>query len=119
MPVKFASSSILKWPEARLVHAAAVEWAARQARRPEVLCIGIFGSYARGDSGVGSDLDLVVVVRESTLPFFQRAIGWEVLDLPVPAEVLVYTEPEWNRLRAEGGRFARMLLDQTDWLYPD
>ncbi len=118
MPVKSSSSSILKWPEAGLVRAAAAEWAARQASRPEVLRIGIFGSYARGDAGVGSDLDLVVVVRESSLPFFQRAIGWEVEDLPVPAEVLVYTEAEWNRLPAEGGRFAMMLHDQTVWLFP-
>lgn len=88
------------------------------ARRPEVLRIGIFGSYARGDAGVGSDLDLVVVVRESNLPFHRRSAGWDALDLPVPAELLVYTEAEWNRLGAEGGRFARMLNSETEWIYP-
>ncbi|WP_376791658.1 nucleotidyltransferase domain-containing protein [Thermoflexus sp.] len=50
-------------------------WAERVAReRPEVLRIGYFGSYARGDWGVGSDLDLVVIVRRSDLPFERRAV---------------------------------------------
>lgn len=117
MPVRSSGLSILKWPDPQVVRAAARDWARGMARRPEVLRIGIFGSYARGDAGVGSDLDLVVVVRDSSIPFQARPAGWHVLDLPVPAEVLVYTEAEWNRLRAAGGRFARMLNSETDWIY--
>ncbi len=38
-------------------------------RHPELLKIGCFGSYAGGDWGLGSDLDLVVVVAEAGWPF--------------------------------------------------
>jgi predicted nucleotidyltransferase len=39
-----------------------------------VLEIGYFGSYARGDWGVGSDVDLIVIVAESELPRERRAV---------------------------------------------
>mgnify|MGYP006303352535 CR=1 FL=1 len=35
--------------------------------------IGCFGSYSRGEAGVGSDLDLLVE--------FKQPIGWEFIDL--------------------------------------
>jgi hypothetical protein len=34
----------------------------------------------------------------------------------VPAEILVYTREEWDRLRAEGGRFARSVEREARWL---
>lgn len=59
MPVRSLDSSVLRWPDATTVHQAVCRWAREAARtRPEVLRVGYFGSYARGDWGVGSDLDL-------------------------------------------------------------
>jgi predicted nucleotidyltransferase len=47
------------------VDAAVRDWAERIIdERPEVLWIGYFGSYARGDWGVGSDIDLIALLRE-------------------------------------------------------
>jgi hypothetical protein len=93
------------------------DWAVREgARHPGLLRLGYFGSYARGDSGVGSDLDLVAVVESSSEPFERRAVGWDLGNLPVPAELLVYTRQEWERLQDEGGRFARMLQQEARWL---
>ncbi|MCJ7796527.1 MAG: nucleotidyltransferase domain-containing protein, partial [Thermoleophilia bacterium] len=74
-------------------------------------------SYARGDWGVGSDLDLIAVVGESAEPFDRRGLAFDVLSLPVPAEILVYTQAEIERLRREGGRFARVLAGEVVWLY--
>ena len=117
MPVKSSRSSVLVWPDAATVREAARAWAEAQLRaRPGLVRLGVFGSYARGTAGVGSDLDLVAVVRESAEPFTRRAARWDVTPLPVPAELLVYTEQEWNALQAQGGRFARMLAEETDWL---
>lgn len=117
MPVRSSTSSVLRWPDAASVRAAAQAWAARQQReRPDLLRLGIFGSYARGDAGVGSDLDLVAIVRESREPFVRRAAGWDVTALPVPAELLVYTTAEWEQLQSRGGRFAQMLQHETVWI---
>ena len=80
---------------------------------------GSFGSYARGDWGVGSDIDLVAIVERSEAPFERRALAWSLLDLPVPAELLVYTRAEWERLRREGGRFARTIDREAIWLVAD
>jgi predicted nucleotidyltransferase len=84
--------------------------------RPDLIGLAVFGSYARGDAGVGSDLDLLAVVREATLPFARRAAQWDLTALPVPAEILVYTEAEWTRLRAAETRFARTLRNELVWL---
>ncbi|GAB4445789.1 MAG: hypothetical protein Kow0031_28320 [Anaerolineae bacterium] len=78
--------------------------------------LGYFGSYARGDWGVGSDLDLVAIVAESSVPFERRALAWDLSQLPVPAELMVYTEAEWQAMQASGSRFARMLVEEAVWL---
>lgn len=55
MPVRSLRSSVLKWPDRAQVDAAVREWAAQVAlSRPEVVRIGYFGSYARGDWGWGA-----------------------------------------------------------------
>ena len=115
MPVRSLTSSVLKWPDARAVDLAVREWAAGLVRRrPEVKRIGYFGSYARGDWGVGSDLDLVIVVEQSHIPFVRRALEWDPSELPVPADVLVYTEAEWVSLQ---GRFPQTLRQEAVWVY--
>ncbi len=116
MPVRSLSSSVLKWPDARTVDRAVHRWAEQVVRgREDVLRIGYFGSYARGDWGVGSDLDLVIVVRHSDRPRERRAVEWDTGALPVPADVLVYTAEEWAALKES--RFSRMLREETVWVY--
>ena len=93
-------------------------WAAAESRRrPELTALGYFGSYARGEAGFGSDLDLVAIVARSSMPFIERARDWPLETLPVPADLLVYTACEWQALRARGGRFARVLMAETVWLF--
>ena len=117
MPVRSLTSSVLKWPNARAVDLAVRSWAARLAgERPDVVRIGYFGSYARGDWGVGSDVDLVIVLERSGQPFARRAAEWDTTELPVPADVLVYTEEEWQSLK-EGGRFSEALQREGIWVY--
>ena len=117
MPVRSLSSSVLRWPDRDTVERAARSWAAAQAKgHPELRRLGFFGSYARGDWGVGSDLDLVAVVDASELPFERRAGAFDLSRLPVPAELLVYTESEWRDLPAASTRFARMLKREAVWL---
>jgi predicted nucleotidyltransferase len=92
-------------------------WAAKiAARRPEVSMIGYFGSYARGDWGVGSDLDLVIILDKSAQPFEVRSGEFDTLELPVPADVLVYTEEEWQGLQKERP-FIQTLVRETSWVF--
>ncbi len=116
MPVRSLTSSVLKWPDAQTVDRALRHWAERAARqRPEIVHIGYIGSYARGDWGVGSDVDIVIVVEHSALPFERRATQWDVTELPVPADMLVYTLDEWRALTRQG-RFYQMAREAI-WVY--
>lgn len=116
MPVRSLHSPVLKWPDLKTVDQAARQWAGRLGpRRDDVISIGYFGSYARGDWGVGSDLDLVMVVADTPLPFERRATAWDTTDLPVPADVLIYTKREWEALSPKS-RMADALRG-TVWVY--
>src|SRR6266516_1120095 len=73
MPVRSLNSRVLRWPNADVVIGAARNWATALGRaRKDVIRIGYIGSYARGDWGVGSDLDLVIVTDEANAPFHER-----------------------------------------------
>lgn len=75
--------------------------------------VGYFGSYARGDWGVGSDLDVVLIVDPIGAPFEKRAAAVDATELPVPADVLVYTHDEWQALT---GRMRRVLQQEVVWV---
>ena len=118
MPVRYLNSSVFRWPSRAEVEAALRPWVeAQAAQHPEVLRLGCFGSFARGDWGVGSDLDLVAVVDSSEKPFQRRSVDWDLNSLPVQADLLVYTQEEWERLQKEGGRFAGTLAAEGLWLF--
>lgn len=117
MPVRSLNSFVLVWPDRGQVDQAVRRWAGEESRkRPALRRLGYFGSYARGDWGVGSDLDLIAVVDESAEPFERRALTWDLAALPVPAEILVYTELEWQALLGGGRRFARTLEREVVWI---
>lgn len=118
MPVRSSSSSVLKWPDRTSVDAALrSRVSAIASAHPELLRLGYFGSYARGDWGVGSDLDLIAIVESSGLPYAERAREFDAVGLPVGAELLVYTVAEWSAMQREGGRFARELDRDAVWVF--
>ena len=116
MPVRSLGSSVFRWPDAATVDRAVRQWASEVADRGQADRIGYYGSYARGDWGVGSDVDIVVVVADSGEPFERRSLCFDASALPVPADVVVYTEPEWRALadRLVGRRLSREMV----WVYP-
>ena len=63
------------------------------------------------------------ISRISVLPSGVELRDYLLLVMPrvveavvVPADLLVYTACEWQALRAQGGRFARVLMAETVWL---
>ena len=116
MPVRSSISSVLVWPSPNEVIAAARQWAAGIGEQSELVTkVGCFGSYARGDAGVGSDLDLVAIVLTSDAPFERRSASWDTTGLPVPVDLLVYTRDEWTAL--QDTPFGRTLAKESVWLF--
>ena len=118
MPVRSFNSRVMRWPDRETVDRAARAWAVSVAAQvPAVIAIGYFGSYARGDYGVGSDLDLVVILQDSDAPRYQRTLGWQTERLPVPCDVLTYTLDEWRALASSGYRIYQALTTETVWVW--
>ena len=85
-------------------------------RHPEVECVGLFGSYARGDHAPGSDVDILLLVRQCEQPrWFLRSLAYDTASLPVGVDLLVYTEEEARRLSAQSKWFQRV-LSEVVWL---
>ena len=117
MPARSSTSSVKLWPTPDVVLAELRAWAARQRRaRSELTALGYFGSHARGDTGFGSDLDLVAVVERSDVPRMERGCDWPCERLPVPTDLLVFTVDEWRAMMERGGRFARVMKDEVVWV---
>jgi predicted nucleotidyltransferase len=109
---------VFTWPDAQSVEKAIRRWAGEIIDKfNNIVRLGYFGSYARGDWGVGSDLDLVIVVDESPVPFMERGVKFDTTGLPVPADLLVYTVQEWHALPRTSPRFADSLAREAVWVY--
>jgi predicted nucleotidyltransferase len=118
MPVRSLNSSVLKWPNRQEVHESLLKWVKKTVKeRSDIRAVGYFGSYARGDWGFGSDLDLIVVLADATEPFGRRQLSVDVLDLPVGVDLLVYTADEWLSLIHTGNRFAKTVAAETVCVY--
>ncbi len=118
MPVKSFNSSVIKWPNEKLVISSLKKWTNTILKMNQnVIRIGYFGSYARGDWGVGSDLDLVIILSQSDLPFEKRNQGWQEHQLPVPTDILIYTQQEWEAMRKEEMPFFKRMNSEIKWIY--
>ena len=76
----------------------ALERVISAASRPSKVIL--FGSYARGDAGEHSDLDIMVVEpvvadRAQEMLRLQEAVGW----IGVDVDVIVYSEAEFEQRR--------------------
>ncbi len=67
------------------------------SRREEVLKVVIFGSWIRGEAGVGSDVDFLIVLKESNLPFLERIPIYTPSNFPIDIDVFPYTLEELKK----------------------
>ena len=89
-----------------------MQWAeAARQLHPFVRRIGVFRSYARGDAGVGSDLDLVIIVE----PGHGDRL-FDTVSLPVPADVVVFDTERWGELSDAPTGLARTIAREVRWI---
>ena len=76
MPVPSLSGSVRRWPAAAEVLERSKCWAAEQKLcNPDLLAVGVFGSYGRGTAGVGSDLLVYGLKEWQTLPQWNQRLA--------------------------------------------
>lgn len=81
--------------------------------------IFLFGSEAAGTAGPGSDIDLLVVLDKMTMPasFQERSANYLLISRAIrdiekkhPIDLLVYTRPEFEKIKASGSLFVQRVL---------
>ena len=86
--------------------------------KPEKIIL--FGSYAYGTPTADSDLDLLVIVKSSKQPRYQRAREirkhlWGITD--IPKDVLVYTQEEIDEWKEVKEAFITSIVGKGRVLY--
>lgn len=92
-------------------------WAEDLGADERVLAVVLFGSLARGDATPMSDADVLVILRESALPFEERLVRYKPSGLGISVEVFLYTVDEARRALAEGFGVVRAALEEGVTLF--
>jgi predicted nucleotidyltransferase len=85
------------------------------ATRQEVLAVVLFGSLAKGGMGVGSDVDLLVILSNSEKSFLDRLADYKPDRFPVDIDVFPYTLAEVR----QGQPLAREALEHGRVLWQE
>ncbi|MFP4029750.1 MAG: nucleotidyltransferase domain-containing protein [Candidatus Brocadiia bacterium] len=86
--------------------------------QPDVERIIIFGSFARGESGERSDLD-ILVIQQTDKRFLERVDELYQLILPrLDVDLLVYTPEEWECIR-EQRNFGKRIEKEGRTIYEE
>jgi len=86
-------------------------------QHPEIASVGVFGSLARGEAVPGSDVDLLLILDESDLPFIDRASKYRPRHFPAGTDIFAYTREEVERMLAEGNFFLKRALAEERRLF--
>ena len=101
------------------------ELVARITATEKIDKILLFGSQATGNSGPNSDIDLLVVLDDDTLPhsFRERSTNYLQISRAIrdieklhSIDLRVYTRPEFAMLKAEQSLFIRSMLKDAIYL---
>ncbi len=84
--------------------------------RPEVERVGLFGSYATDTFGPASDVDLLIILQQSSKRFLDRIPDFIPENLTVSCDVFPYTSEEVEKMKRDGSHWIRHVLAEAVWL---
>ena len=73
----------------------------------EIERISLFGSFARDEAVPGSDVDILIVLTDSHLPFRDRIGRYMPSSFPVGIDVFPYTRLEIETMLSQGNYFLK------------
>ena len=83
--------------------------------RPDIEKIVLFGSFAEGRAAVGSDIDLLIIVKECGKRFMDRALEYQEFfsDIGLGVDIFVFTKEELK----QDVKIARSAMEHGRILY--
>lgn len=104
-------------PTAEALRRAVTRWADTvRSREPSLIRVGYLGSFSPDGSEEETHLDVLLVVRETDVAPADRVAMWDLSDIPVPTQPLVYTSSEWTAMVEQGGWLARRIESEAVWV---
>lgn len=78
----------------------------------------LFGSYAQGNPGKDSDLDLLII-QETDVPMHKRGfdVRMSLLGHMIPMDILIYTNSEFNCEKDRNSSFLNSVMKNSRLLY--
>lgn len=77
----------------------------------------LFGSYAYGQPGPDSDVDLLVVKETDDLRQLRREIDGSMFPRPFPIDLIVYTPEQLEQAKKDRDFFITEILTKGQFLY--
>jgi len=81
-----------------------------EEKHPEVEKVLVFGSFVKGECVPGSDIDLLLILKESPVPLLERLPRYMPSSFPITVDVFPYTREELAKMRADGNTFIKRAL---------
>ena len=117
MPEKSSNSVKVFWADKEKVLRELKEYAAKiKKSRTEVEKVGFFGSYATDTYGPASDVDLLIILRQSDKNFIDRIPEFMQDSLSVGCDCFAYTAEEIEKMQKEGNPWICHILKEVVWL---
>jgi predicted nucleotidyltransferase len=85
-------------------------------KHPEVERVGYFGSYANETYGPASDVDLLIILKQSSRRFLDRIPDFLPANLSVCCDVFPYTSEEINKMKEQNNPWIRHVVGEVVWL---
>ena len=92
------------------------KYARQLKQRPEVERVGYFGSYANDTYGPASDVDLLIILRQSSKRFLDRIPDYLPENFSVSCDVFPYTNEEIEKMKQESNLWICHVLKEAVWL---
>ena len=86
-----------------------------KCKHPEVERVGFFGSYANDTYGPASDVDLLIILQQSSKRFLDRIPDFLPGNLSVCCDVFPYTGEEIEKMKKDGNSWIQHVLDEAIW----
>ena len=111
----WSSAEIVSIDHDRLMAALKKIAAAIAKANTAVQDIRLFGSLTRDDWTPDSDIDLIIIVATTDIPFLKRrdAFADAFLSMPMDVDIKVYTSGEIKQMRTDDNEFIETVLEES------